>query len=418
MTRAVIIAVGSELIAGSTVDTNSAYLARRLRQIGIDALRHDCVGDDEDEIVLALRRAVGDAPLVLMTGGLGPTLDDRTREALARFTGTPLREDAEALSVIAAWYRGRGREPDGRARRQALVPEGGFAFPNPVGSAPALRVEAGGAAVYSLPGVPAEMRAFAEGDVLADIARRFPAHVAIRSRALVCFGLPESKADALLAPMFPGASPELAFSVSRGVVTATLTARAPAAEEADALLAEAVRRARLALGQDCFTDRGEALPEVVLQALTARAFTVGFAESCTAGLAAHTLATVPGASEVLVGAVVAYANAAKQAHLGVDAEVLAAHGAVSEPVARAMARGAVRALGVDVAAGITGIAGPSGGSADKPVGTVHVAVAGREGAGISERHRRWIFPGPREAIQRRAALAALDMIRRALAPSA
>ncbi|GIW73329.1 MAG: CinA-like protein [Planctomycetota bacterium] len=413
--RAAIVAIGSELTSGVTPETNSAWIARRLREHGVETARIVLVPDELAAIEAALEQACAAASLVIVTGGLGPTLDDRTREAAARLAGQPLVEDPAVLAALGAWYQRRGRPLEVGARRQALLPRGARLAPNPVGTAPAFVIETGsGTTCWFLPGVPEEMRALLEDAVLPELRARGAGRPAVLSRELRAFGLTEAQADARLAPLFPGPDPELAFSVEGGLVRVRLTVREPDPQTAARRLEQAVAQARAALGEACFTDRGEGLAEVVLAQLVARGLTVGFAESCTGGLATHLLAAVPGASAALVGAIVAYADRVKAERLGVAPELLARHGAVSEPCARAMARGALQALGADVAAAITGIAGPQGGSADKPVGTVYVAVAGTAASGLVEACRRWWWPGARGAVQLRAALAALDMLRRGL----
>jgi nicotinamide-nucleotide amidase len=268
----------------------------------------------------------------------------------------------------------------------------------------------GRADCFFLPGVPHEAEGMFEAKVLPAIDDRFAGRGALRVRRLNCFGLPESRVDAVLAPLFPGPEPELAFNVSKGVVQIYLTARGGAVADADARLDRAAATVRSALGACIFGEGQEDLEEALARELIARGLTVAFAESCTVGAAAARLGRVPGVSAVLQGGVVAYANEAKVTMLGVDRALIERHGAVSGEVALAMARGARERFGAALAVGVTGVAGPSGGTPEKPVGLVHVAVAG---PGDAERERELRLGGERVWIQRLAALTALDQLRRA-----
>ncbi|RME71519.1 MAG: CinA family nicotinamide mononucleotide deamidase-related protein, partial [Planctomycetota bacterium] len=339
MANAAIITVGSELLRGEVIDTHAGWISRWLRERGIEVVLHESVGDDEAAIADALERASRRASLLLLTGGLGPTDDDRTRAGLARWLGRPLRLDPAAWETIAAWYRARGRSADERARRQALVPEGARAVANPVGSAPALALEHERCRIYALPGVPGELRALFAGPLGDEIVREC-GHDVIATARLRTVGLPEPEVDARLRSL-AALEIELGLRVDGSIVDVVLTARGTDSGATHERLEAARAAAREALGEHVFAEGERELGAVVLEALRARGWRLAFAESCTAGLAAHLLARTPGASDVLLGGVVAYANEVKRRCLGVPSELLERFGAVSEPVAWAMARGAI-----------------------------------------------------------------------------
>jgi nicotinamide-nucleotide amidase len=410
--RLAIVAVGTEVTEGRIANTNAAWIARRFLRAGIETAAHVAAPDDREEMRRAFEFAAARAGTVVVTGGLGPTLDDITRDVAAEMAGVPLEEDVETVRRLEGFFAMLGRQMTPNNRRQALFPRGAAILPNARGTAPGFSLTVAGARFHFVPGVPHESEAMIEASVLPPLeAERAAAGAgAVRIRRLNCFGLPESKVDALLAPRFPGKEPELAFNVSDGVVAIYLTARRPSGGEAESLLERAAGEVRAALGGAVFSEGEVSLEEALLDACRARGATLALAESCTGGLAASRVTRVAGASDVLRGAVVAYANEAKTALLGVPAELIAAHGAVSREVALAMARGACRALEASAAAGITGVAGPSGGTAAKPVGTVHVAVVA---PGV-ERSREVRLGGDRGFIQRIAAMGALDQVRRAV----
>lgn len=411
--RAAIVAVGTEVTEGRIANTNAAWIARRLLQLDIETALHLAVPDDRALMVRGFETAAQAAEVVVVTGGLGPTIDDITREVAAELAGVPLETDAASIAWLEQIFTALGRRVSENNRRQAQFPRGAAVIANPRGTAPGFRMTLAGAEFFFVPGVPHEAEGMIGEEVVPALERLFGRGGAVRLRRLNCFGLPESKVDALLAPLFPGKEPELAFNVSKGTVQIYLTTRGGSAEEAAARLDEAAARVREALGPHIFSEGKEELHEAVARALIARGTTVGFAESCTGGLAASLLARVPGVSAVLKGGVVAYANEAKTRLLGVPEALIAARGAVSREVAAAMARGARAALGADVAAAVTGVAGPSGGTPEKPVGLVFIAVAG-PGDAAEGRVREVRLPGERTWIQRIAAMGALEQVRRAV----
>jgi nicotinamide-nucleotide amidase len=415
--RAAIAAVGSELLGSDRLDTNSLRLTEALERHGVELRRKVVVGDDREELARVLRTLAAEHELVLVTGGLGPTTDDVTREAVADALGWTLRLDEGLAAAIEERFRAFGRRMPAVNRRQAMVPVGGpedsaEVIPNPRGSAPGLRLDApGGATLFLFPGVPAELEGMIADRLVPWLAERSGG--ARRERvALKVASLTESDVEERIAPAYDEFGKEaITVLAGGGEVTVRAVAGGPEAERRPRLAAMAERLAGL-LGDAVYTDReDEALEAVVGRLLSERRLTLATAESCTGGLVAERLTRVPGSSAYFVGGVVAYSDAVKTALLGVPAALLAEHGAVSEPVARAMAEGARRALGSDWALAVTGVAGPGGGSDEKPVGTVDLAWAGPGGA---TDHRRVRFLGARERVRALSAQAVLEGLRRRL----
>lgn len=373
---ALVLTVGDEILLGQTVDTNAAWLAQHLPTAGAEVARHETAGDTRAAIGSALGRAT--ERVVVVTGGLGPTTDDLTREAVAAWAGVALEYRPELFETVADVYRRRRRDvPDAVVRAMAHAPAGFEALPNPIGTAPGLwgDLTVGGRAVtvVLLPGVPREMRAIAEASVLPRLAAR--ADDAVAWRTLVAVGRPETEVAALVAgvPLPDGLS--LAYLPDLGTVRVRVTGRGADRAAVEAAVGAAAGAMCAALGPVLIGEGTATIESVVLDALAARGWTLATAESCTGGAIAAQLTSVPGASRVFKGGVVAYGNPVKTAQLGVPDALLEAHGAVSEPVARAMAEGARAATGADVGVSATGIAGPGGGTPDKPVGTVWIAAA-------------------------------------------
>ncbi|HLE84569.1 MAG TPA: CinA family nicotinamide mononucleotide deamidase-related protein [Thermoanaerobaculia bacterium] len=415
--RAAIAAVGSELLGSDRLDTNSLRLTEALERHGVELRRKVVVGDDREELARVLRTLAAEHELVLVTGGLGPTTDDVTREAAADALGWTLRLDEGLAAAIEDRFRAFGRRMPAVNRRQAMVPVGGpegsaEVIPNPRGSAPGLRLDApGGATLFLFPGVPAELEGMIADRLVPWLAERSGG--ARRERvALKVASLTESDVEERIAPAYDEFGQEaITVLAGSGEVTVRAVAGGPEATRRPRLAAMAKRLAGL-LGDAVYTDREEeALEAVVGRLLSERRLTLATAESCTGGLVAERLTRVPGSSAYFVGGVVAYSDAVKTAFLGVPAALLAEHGAVSEPVARAMAEGARRALGSDWALAVTGVAGPGGGSDEKPVGTVDLAWAGPGGA---TDHRRVRFLGARERVRALSAQAVLEGLRRRL----
>jgi nicotinamide-nucleotide amidase len=411
---AAIVAVGSELLGSSRLDTNSLWIAQRLESIGMSVVRKACVGDDVTAISGELADSARRAPVILVTGGLGPTGDDVTREAVAAFTGRALALDPALLDELRGRFSRRGIPMPAINERQAFAVAGATSLRNPRGSAPGIWVEQDGVIVACLPGVPAEMRMMFDDHVLPELARRFPG--APRSRRILKIAaMGESAVEERVAPVY-AKWPEHSFTIlaSVGEVQLHLSA-AGSDEEALAVLDAQTADFEAALPGRIFGRDAETLEGVVGNLLRERGATIATAESCTGGLIAARLTDVPGSSDYFLGGIVAYANDVKSGGLGVVPATLATHGAVSEETAIEMAAGARARFAADWAISATGIAGPGGGTPEKPVGTVWIAVAGPGGV----RARLLRPPGDRALIRGWTVAAALELAREALsgAPS-
>lgn len=405
--KAVIVTIGDEITSGLKANTNASYLAQRLRRIGIAVSSITSVGDDPDQVVDVLTRAAEESPLVLVTGGLGPTDDDITRRALAQAMGTRLVVDQGTLAHIDERYAGRGLKAPDAVRDMAMVPEGARVMANPAGTAPGLGVMLGEARVYVLPGVPAEMRAIFEAGLMDELhglgGRSF-----IRTRVLRTVGITESEIAAALAAVAGELGCDLAYLPEDTGVNLVITAQSGHEGEALRALNRASDLILARIGGKVYSADGDDIHCVVAKLLLHSRTTIALAESCTGGLVSHLLTEVPGISACLERAVVTYADEAKTALLGVSADVLERHGAVSAEVAEDMAVGVRESAGTDLGLSTTGIAGPSGGTDLKPVGLVYMGLARRDGCEVAKH----ILLGTREAIKKRAAARALDMVRR------
>jgi len=371
-----IINTGDELLRGALADTNAVYMASRLHDLGFRADRFATIGDDLGALIEAFVAAFSELDLVLVSGGLGPTDDDLTAQAAAAAAGVKLVRSAEAEKVVRAAFARRGREMSPVNLKQADVPEGSRVLDNPNGSAPGFALDQGRARAFFLPGPPRELEPMFEAQVVPALPAPPARHVA----AFRLFGMGESDVQAALAP-YAAAHPALVYGYRATFPEIGLRIGAP--DEAE--LAGAVAEARRVLGSAIFAEEDVGLAEALGRALASRRLTIATAESCTGGLIGHELTQIPGSSDYFRGAIVAYDNAVKSGLLGVDERLLATRGAVSEEVVRAMADGARRALGADVAIAVSGVAGPGGGTADKPVGLVHFAVTTARGGAHLER---------------------------------
>jgi nicotinamide-nucleotide amidase len=416
-THAAILGIGDELVRGQTLDTNSKLLSERLMLAGIEPVEHVTVGDDLAAMTDALRRLCARAPLVVCTGGLGPTDDDLTRDALAAVLGDELIEDGEALAWLTERLRSRGREVAPNQRMQALRPRGAECLRNDFGTAPGLFAtvhNAGGAShthtdVFCLPGPPGELKPMWD----ACVAPRLRAEegVTIRTRFLKVIGLPEAEAAARVPGiMARDASPQVGITASGGVLTWRIRYRGPLdAARADEQVEAAAKRIHAAMGEHIFADVTSGEPTLaarLVELLKQRGETLAAVESCTGGMLGQTVTAVAGSSAVFVGGCVTYSNELKQRLVGVRAETLAAQGAVSAECAAEMAAGGRQRTGADWCLSVTGIAGPEGGSEAKPVGTVFVGLAGPTGV----RTKGFRFPGSREDVRQRSVLSALAML--------
>jgi nicotinamide-nucleotide amidase len=409
--QAAILAVGSELLGTDRLDTNSLRLTETLLRYGVELRRKAVVGDVEEEIAAELRDALPRHDLVLVSGGLGPTADDVTREAVAAALGRGLRRDEEALRALEQRFQKLGWRMPEVNRKQAEVIEGAAVLVNPRGSAPGMRLDAGSATVFLFPGVPSELAGMAADHLEPWLAAR-TGGIALETAVLKVAGLPESMVEERIAPAYDEFGRRSITILARpGDVRLLATAAGPPAERQERLRRMTARLAEL-VGDAVYAHREEdTLESVVGDLLRGASATLTVAESCTGGLLGERLTRVPGSSDYFLGGAITYGDRLKSAMLGVPPALLAAHGAVSEEVARAMAEGVRTTLGSSHALAITGIAGPGGGSAEKPVGTVHLALAGPAPAAA---HRKLRLPGDRERIRWQSTQLALDMLRRHL----
>ncbi len=403
-----IIAVGSELLTPDRADTNSLFLTGRLNSLGIEVRLKTIVGDDRERLAMLLRAALGRSGLIILTGGLGPTEDDVNRDVVAAVLARPLREVPEIRQQLEKRFARFGRTMSENNLRQAQVPEGAEWIENKNGTAPGIWIEHGGVLILLLPGPPWELEAMFEASCMPRLASRAGGD-RICSRVIKVVGLPESEVDKRIAPIYKEfTNPATTILASLGSIEIHLRGRGASAEEAEALVAPLADKIELALGEHVYSTKGETLEEIVGMFLMMKQKTVAAAESCTGGLLAERLTRIPGSSNFFLGGAVCYSNELKTKLAGVPEPLINQHGAVSKPVAQAMAEGIRRRSGASIGVGITGIAGPSGGSAEKPVGLVFIALADERSTQV----REFRFPGNRERIRQWAATAALEIIRR------
>jgi nicotinamide-nucleotide amidase len=410
--KAALLAIGDEIVAGLTTDTNSGFLAEQLRSVGVEPVAGFAAPDDEAAIVRAFERALAEADVAVSTGGLGPTADDLTTAAVARLAGRSLRLDEPSLAIIEERFRGRGIPMPENNRKQALFPEGSTVVPNPLGTAPGFIVPVGrGGAirhVVCLPGVPREMRRMAVETVLPWLEGLNPGRRFV-SRTFSTFGLAESRLDELLAGVVEPGEARLAFRAAFPRIQARLTVSGKPDEDLEGRLDALEARVRERLGAHLYAIGDEGMEETVGRLLQERGLTLAVAESCTGGLIGDRITDVPGSSGYFLLGVVSYSDEAKERMLGVRPETLRGHGAVSTETAEEMAAGVRQISGASLGLATTGIAGPGGGTPDKPVGTVCVALSWEGGAWsrryqLGERSRDWV--------KGMTAQVALDRVRR------
>ena len=414
--KAAILAVGSELLGTDRLDTNSLRLTGLLARHGAELRRKAVIGDSEEEIAGELRALLPRVDLILVTGGLGPTADDVTREAVAAALGRGLHPDAAVLADLERRFQSLGWRMPEVNRRQAQVVDGAEVLPNARGTAPGMRLESDGCTLFLFPGVPTELEGLMETALEPWLAAR-SGGVARETAVLKIAGLPESVVEERIAPAYEEFGREaITILANVGEIRLQATAEGPEPERRARLRAMVARLAELA-GDAIYTTREEdTLESVVGDLLRAAGTTLTAAESCTGGLLAQRVTSIAGSSDYFLGGAVTYSNELKTKLVGVPAAMLAEHGAVSEPVARSMAEGVRRELKSDWGVGITGIAGPGGGTPEKPVGTVHIAVAGPRDGEVE--HRRLRLPGDRDRVRRFSAQIALEMLRRRLLAAA
>ena len=403
-----IIAVGSELLTPFRQDTNSLFLTDKLNSLGIEVRFKTIVGDDAERLAQVFRAALGRSRLIILIGGLGPTEDDVNRQVVAEALGRPLHEVAEIRTRIENRFARVGRAMPENNLRQALVPEGADWLENKNGTAPGLWIEQDGILIILLPGPPRELEAMFEATCLPRLSRLGMA-LFLRSRVYKVVGLPESEVDQRIVPIYRNYSnPSTTILAMSGAIEVHLRARAASEAEAAALLNELGDKIEAALGDYVFSSAGETLEEIVGMYLVMRQKTIAVAESCTGGLLSERLTRIPGSSSYFLGGAVCYSNELKTRLSGVPPKLLEENGAVSKPVAQALAAGMRKRTGASIGVGVTGIAGPGGGTPEKPVGLVFIALADERGTQV----REFRFPGDRERIRNWATTAALEIIRR------
>jgi nicotinamide-nucleotide amidase len=405
--KAEIIAVGSELLTPDRLDTNSLFLTEELNKLGIEVVRKTIVGDNRELLAEAFRDALDRVPLIIASGGLGPTEDDLTRETVAELLGRRLIRNDAILRYIEGRFRQMGREMPAVNVRQAMVPEGAEVLENPRGSAPGLWLEDKGRCVALLPGPPRELKPMYQEQVLPRLEKR-RSGVRMFHRELRIAGMGESAVEQRIKPIYTRYDDvSTTILAAPGEVQIHLRMWTDLAAHAQKMLDEIVQGFELALTDRIYSQDGSSMEEVIARLLTMNNATISAAESCTGGLLAQRLTSIAGSSSYFLGGAVCYSNEMKTAWANVPAELIQTKGAVSTEVAIALADGIRRSVGSTLGVGITGIAGPGGGSDEKPVGTVHIALS--HAGGVKERAVR--FPGDREAIRWHASQLALDMVR-------
>jgi nicotinamide-nucleotide amidase len=408
MLHAEIIAIGSELLTPFRTDTNSLWLTERLNSIGIEVKFKSVVGDSEAVLEEAIRDALRRSEIIISTGGLGPTEDDITKKVFARVLKRRMALNESMLQKIQERFARRGVKMPEINSRQALIPEQAVALENHHGTAPGIMMTEGKCTVVLLPGPPREMKPMFDDAVMPKLRER-AGEVFLVRRTLRIFGLTESGVDELAAPIYRNyKNPTTTILFGKGIIELHLTAQAKSEKEAEKLLDELSGQLENVLGEHVFSVREETLEQVVGELLRFKGYTLATAESCTGGRLAGRITDVPGSSEYFLEGVVAYSNDAKVSLLGVPGKLIQEYGAVSPEVAEAMAIGIRRRAHSTVGVGITGIAGPGGGTAAKPVGLVYIGLADE----VQSSSRKFIFPGDRQFIRTLAVNAALDMIRR------
>lgn len=406
-----IITIGTEMLLGELVDTNTAWMSNRLAGIGVAVYRHTTVGDNPDRITGVLKEAASRADLVLTTGGLGPTSDDLTNECLAAVAGREMVEYPKAREHVDTMFERFGRKPSASNYKQALFPEGTELMPNPRGTAMGALLEDGGTLFATFPGVPVEMKGMFE-EALEPVVRERSEGV-IASRTLWFIGIGESDLAERVQDFLDAPDPTVAPLAGQGKVRLRITARGETADEAREKIEPVAAEILSRVGEYYFGEDDETLESAVGRLLKERGATLALAESCTGGLLAKRLTDAPGSSEYFIEGLVTYSNEAKERLLGVPESLIVDHGAVSEPVARKMAEGVRAGAGADYGLSITGVAGPGGGTEEKPVGLVWVGLAG-EGETVAEKLDLSAWSRSREAIRERSANRAFDLLRRQL----
>lgn len=403
--KAEIIAVGTELLLGDILNTNARFLSQQLSFLGIDVYYQEVVGDNPERMKEVIHQAVGRSDVVILSGGLGPTEDDLTKEITAEYFGLPMYFEESVMDEMTRYLNGNVPPAN---KKQAYIPEGATVIHNPYGTAPGIIIERGGKIAILLPGPPRELEPLFLEQVAPFLKSR--SEFVMKSKVLRLFGSGESSVAEKVKDLMDSANPTLAPYAKDSEVTLRITAKAQSSEEADALICGMQEKVEKRVGQYVYGYDDEEMKQVLYRLLSERGMTIAAAESCTAGMLTAMLADNPGASDILYESVVTYSNEAKEKYLGVPHETLQQFGAVSEETARAMAEGIRRASGADIGVGITGIAGPGGGTEKKPVGLVYIGVADARQTVV----RRFHLIGTRTKIRYAACLNALNEVRKIL----
>lgn len=408
ISSAEIVAIGTEMLLGDLVDTNSAWISQRLAELGVGIYRHTTVGDNQERIVAALREAASRCDLVVTTGGLGPTSDDLTNACLSTLTGREMVEYPEAREHVDRMFAKFGRQPTANNYKQALFPKGTELIPNPVGTAMGALVEWEGTLFATLPGVPTEMKSMFEATLGPLIRARSDG--SIISKTLHFAGIGESALAEKVQEFLDAADPTVAPLAGQGKVRLRITTRAATEKEAQEKIAPVEKEVIARLSEYYFGEDDETLEGALGRLLKERGATLALAESCTGGLLAKRLTDMPGSSAYFIEGLVTYSNESKERRLGVPHDLITEHGAVSEPVARAMAEGARMVSGADYGLSVTGVAGPDGGTDEKPVGLVFVGISDAEDT-FAEKLDLTAWARSRDAIRERSANRAFDLLR-------
>jgi len=412
--NAEIIAVGSELLTPHRQDTNSLYLTEKLNELGVEVRFKCIVGDDAEGLAAAAKLAMRRSDIIIFSGGLGPTEDDLTREAVADALGLKLQRDPQVMAKLEERFAKRGMKMSANNAKQADILTSATVMPNPVGTAPgqwiAGKYDGEERLLMLLPGPPHELKALFEAECIPRLLARVPPqHIATRTLKMAM--MPESQVDARVAPIYKTYTDvQTTILAGAGEIQLQLRCRKDSPAEAEARVAELAEKIEDELGDAIFSRKGETIEQIVSYLLQMRSMTLAVAESCTGGLLAERITSLSGSSRYFLGGAVVYSNALKTQFANVPKAMIDRHGAVSREVAAAMAEGIRKRCLASYGIGITGVAGPSGGTEQKPVGLVHIALAGEEGTQVVERN----FPGDRKRIRQFATQQALEMIRRAL----
>lgn len=404
-----IVSVGTELLMGQIVNTNARYLSQRLNEIGVNLYFETTVGDNEERLTNTIQTALSRSDIVILTGGLGPTDDDITKEVAAKAFSKTLVLHEESFENIKKYFEARGIPMPENNKKQAMLPDDGIILENKCGTAPGCIMERDSKAIILLPGPPYEMQAMFENDVLPYLKNKSGS--VLYSKIIRIFGMGESKVQAELSDFFADQSEiTIAPYVKTGETTLRLTTRCKDEKEGEEKLAFTVEEIKNRLGSVVYSTDDEELEEVVVKLLKEKGKTLALAESCTGGLIASKIVSVSGCSDVFIEGAVTYANDAKMRRLGVNEETLKAHGAVSRETAIEMAEGIRKTSGANIGASVTGIAGPLGGTKEKEVGLVYIALSDENGTEVKELH----LGNLRNVVRERAAKAVIDMVRQSL----